>query len=677
MSETALEQIQQLRQELENYNYQYYVLDQPSVPDAEYDRLIKQLRELETAFPEYNSADSPSNKVGGKALSAFEQVTHILPMLSLDNAFTDEDLIAFEKRIFDRLKDTTQLEFSCEPKLDGLAVAILYKNGKLVQAATRGDGKVGENITENIKTIRCIPLKLRGNDIPAELEVRGEVFMPKAGFEKLNQTQIKRYEKTFANPRNAAAGSLRQLDSKITAQRPLSFYAYSVGHVVDDEAILAETHLGRLEQLKHWGMPVSEEVKLAKGSKELAEYYSQIGTKRNALPYEIDGVVYKVNSIELQQQLGFVARAPRWATSHKFPAQEEMTKVLDVEFQVGRTGAITPVARLEPVFVGGVTVSNATLHNADEIERLGIRVGDSVIIRRAGDVIPQVVSVVLAKREEQTTREIEFPTTCPVCDSHVERIENEAVTRCTGGLICQAQLTQAIIHFASRKAIDVDGLGDKLVEVFVDKQMVKTPADLFKLVEIDVAMLDRMGQKSAKKLLNSLEKSKKTTLAKFIYSLGIREVGEATASNLANHFKTLAAIQDASYEQLIEVQDVGTIVAKHIQAFFAEPHNKTVVQDLIEQGIHWPEIEVKDESEQPLLGLTYVLTGTLTSMGRNDAKAHLQSLGAKVSGSVSAKTNYLVAGESAGSKLTKAQDLGVNVLTEDEMLALLKNHGAI
>ncbi|MCU4675755.1 NAD-dependent DNA ligase LigA [Catenovulum sp. 2E275] len=670
------QQIAELRRLLEDYNYQYYVQDNPSVPDAEYDRVMRELIALEQAHPEFQSPDSPSQKVGGQALSVFEQVEHRVPMLSLDNVFSDDELKAFEQRIFDRLKNNQALEFSCEPKLDGLAISILYRNGKLVQAATRGDGRVGENVTDNIKTIRSIPLKLRGDNFPAELEVRGEVFMPKAGFEKLNQQQKENGGKVFANPRNAAAGSLRQLDSKITAARPLAFYAYSVGYFEPEDNI-ASSHFARMMQLKDWGLPVCPVIKKVTGCQQLAEYYQWIGEQRNSLAYEIDGVVYKVDSIELQQTLGFVARAPRWATAHKFPAQEEITQLLDVEFQVGRTGAITPVARLQPVSVGGVTVSNATLHNADEIERLQIKIGDTVIIRRAGDVIPQIVSVVEEKRDDAELTDIVFPTECPVCGSHVERIENEAVTRCSGGLICGAQLKESIKHFASRKALDVDGLGNKLVEAFVDLEMIKTPADLFKLTAEQIAQMERMGQKSAENLVNALEKAKQTTLAKFLYSLGIREVGEATANNLALHFKTLDAVQTANFEQLIEVNDVGQVVAEHIVSFFAEAHNQTVIEDLLAAGINWPQIEVVSADEQPLKDKIFVLTGTLSTMGRNDAKAYLQGLGAKVTGSVSAKTDYLVAGESAGSKLTKAQDLGIEILTEDDLTALLTEHGVL
>ncbi|WP_428612659.1 NAD-dependent DNA ligase LigA [Pseudoalteromonas sp.] len=671
MSSPIIEQISQLRAQLEEHNHNYYVLDAPSIPDAEYDRLMRELSALEQANPEFQSPDSPTQKVGGAALDKFEQVTHQVPMLSLDNAFSEEEFAAFNRRIKERLMDNNELTFCCEPKLDGLAVSIIYRDGVLVQAATRGDGMVGENITQNVKTIRNVPLKLRGDDFPAELEVRGEVFMDSAGFAKLNSEAEKRGDKVFVNPRNAAAGSLRQLDSKVTAKRPLMFYAYSTGLVADGQ--LPEDHYQQLAKLTDWGLPLCPETKLVEGQQAALDYYQDILTRRSSLAYEIDGVVIKVNDKKRQERLGFVARAPRWAIAFKFPAQEEITQLLDVEFQVGRTGAITPVARLEPVFVGGVTVSNATLHNGDEIARLGVKIGDTVIIRRAGDVIPQITQVVLERRPDDA-KDIEFPATCPICDSHVERIEGEAVARCTGGLVCQAQRKQAIKHFASRKALDVDGLGDKIVDQLVDRELIKTPADLFILKQGHFESLERMGPKSAKNLVNALQDAKQTTLAKFLYSLGIREVGEATAQNLANHFLTLEKITQASVDALTEVSDVGEIVAKHVRGFFSEEHNMAVVNALVEQGIHWPELTAPSADAQPLAGLTYVLTGTLSELNRNDAKARLQALGAKVSGSVSAKTDALIAGEKAGSKLTKAQDLGIDVLTEADLIALLSEH---
>lgn len=668
--EQARKKVAELRNTLNEYNYQYYVLDDPSIPDAVYDRDMQSLIALEKQYPSLQSPNSPSQKVGGEALSAFEQVTHDVPMLSLDNAFDEESLLAFEKRLKDRLKDTSSLHFSCEPKLDGLAVSILYENGELVRAATRGDGQVGENITANVRTISNVPLTLRGDAHPDRVEVRGEVFMPREGFAKLNEHQQNVGGKVFANPRNAAAGSLRQLDSKITAKRPLMFYAYSLGVVQPDNFTLPTTHSERLSQLGKWGLPLCPDIDTAEGGRGCLDYYHQLLEKRDNLPYDIDGVVFKVNRIDLQAALGFVARAPRWAIAQKFPAQEEVTKLLDVEFQVGRTGAITPVARLEPVFVGGVTVSNATLHNQDEITRLGVKVGDTVVIRRAGDVIPQVVSVVDTKRTG-SENDIAFPSQCPVCGSQVEKLEDEAVARCTGGLICAAQRKQALKHFASRKAFDIDGLGDKLVDQLVDADLVHSPADFFTLSLGDVVGLERMAEKSASKLLSSLEASKQTTLAKFLYALGIREVGEATAANLAAHFETLDAIRDASIEALVEVQDVGEIVATHIFNFFNESHNTDVIDALLKEGINWPAIEKPDADNLPLEGKTCVITGTLSEMGRSDAKARLQLLGAKVAGSVSKNTDFLVAGEKAGSKLTKAQELDVEVWDEAKLIAFL------
>ena len=683
-SQTLSETIKQLHQQINHYNHQYYALDQPSVPDAEYDRLMRELLAIEQKYPELKTVDSPSQKVGGQPLKAFTQVTHQVPMLSLDNIFSINEWQAFIKRIQDRLGSDKKLVICAEPKLDGLAVSLRYEQGILVQAATRGDGSIGENITENIRTIKSIPLKLIGEsgiDYPDIVEVRGEVFMPKASFEQLNETAIKKGEKSFANPRNAAAGSLRQLDSKITAKRNLDFYAYGLGFVGElaqrEQVFLKNSHYQRLCQVKSLGLPMCPEVRLLNDQRldeqqQVQVFYQDILDKREQLSYEIDGTVLKIDDISLQERLGFVARAPRWAIAYKFPAQEELTTVEEVEFQVGRTGAITPVARLQPVFVGGVTVSNATLHNQDEIERLGLKIGDTVVIRRAGDVIPQIVSVVLEKRNNNT-KEVVFPQACPVCDSKVVRAEGEAVLRCTAGLFCQAQRKEAIKHFASRKAHDVDGLGDKLVEQLVDEGLISTPVDLFNLTELDVSTIDRMGVKSAKNLIASIDKAKHTSLAKFIYGLGIREVGEATAANLANHFCTLPALQAASFEALQAVGDVGEVVAKNIVNFFKEEHNLAVVFALAAK-MTWPDIVVKTADELPLAEQVFVLTGTLSQMGRSEAKAALQLLGAKVSGSVSAKTHFLVAGEKSGSKLTKAQDLGVTVLTEDDLVALLAKH---
>ncbi len=674
--QTVIAQLEALREKINDYNYQYYVLDDPSVPDSEYDRQMQALQALEGEHPELITPDSPSQKVGGQPLGAFEQVTHEVPMLSLDNAFEEADLKAFEKRLLDRLKADIKLAYSCEPKLDGLAVSILYENGVLVRAATRGDGQVGENITANVRTIANVPLKLRGTDLPERIEVRGEVFMPRDGFEKLNENQRNAGLKVFANPRNAAAGSLRQLDSRITAKRPLKFYAYSLGVVAPGDFTLPDSHHERLKQLAEWGIPLCPDIGITEGASGCLAYYEQILSRRDGLPYDIDGVVFKVDDIALQQQLGFVARAPRWAIAQKFPAQEEMTRLLDVEFQVGRTGAITPVARLEPVFVGGVTVSNATLHNQDEVERLGVCIGDTVIIRRAGDVIPQVVSVVADKRPEDA-REIQFPAQCPVCDSQVEKLADEAVARCTGGLICPAQRKQALKHFASRKALDIDGLGDKLIEQLVDAGLLKTPVDIFNLTFPALIQLERMGDKSAANLLQAIHNAKQTTLPKFLYALGIREVGETTAANLALHFQTLEAIQNASLDDLQAVQDVGVVVAEHVFNFFNESHNTEVLEGLLSAGLNWPEIEAPDEADLVLDGKTCVVTGTLSQMSRNDVKALLQQAGAKVAGSVSAKTDFLVAGEKAGSKLAKAQELDVEVWDEERLMAFLTDNGLV
>ncbi|MGW7678669.1 NAD-dependent DNA ligase LigA [Shewanella sp. S23-S33] len=665
--ENASQVMQALSQSLNEHNIRYYVDDAPSITDSEYDRLMQRLLKLEALYPHLIVADSPTQRVGGLALAKFDQITHLKPMLSLDNAFDEADFSAFHKRVTDKVGDVS---FCCEPKLDGLAVSILYRHGVLERAATRGDGSVGEDITENVKTIKSIPLKLRGNDFPELVEVRGEAFMPKAAFEALNDRARAKDEKLFVNPRNAAAGSLRQLDSKITAARSLAFYAYALGVVEPDSHPLAKTHFEQLQQLKSWGLPVSSEIKVCAELSQVYDYYKDILSRRGDLAFEIDGVVMKVNDIAQQQRLGFVAKSPRWAIAYKFPAQEEMTQLEGVDFQVGRTGAVTPVARLKPVFVGGVTVSNATLHNADEIARLGIKVGDTVIIRRAGDVIPQIVAIVPERRPETAT-DIVFPHNCPVCGSLVERLEGEAVARCSGGLFCEAQRKEAIKHFASRKALDIDGMGDKVVEQLIDKELVQSPADLFKLTASMMTMLDRMGMKSATNLAAAIEAAKTTTLARFLYGLGIREVGEATAANLAAHFGSLDALRVASVEQLTEVEDVGAVVAQHVAHFFAQPHNLEVIDALVAAGVHWPAIEASSADAQPLKGQTWVLTGTLNQLNRNDAKAQLQALGAKVAGSVSKNTDCLVAGEAAGSKLAKAQELGVKVMDEDALLALL------
>lgn len=675
MKQSPEQQITALRLQLADYNYQYYVLDAPTVPDSEYDRLYRQLQQLEQQHPELVSSDSPTQRVGGAPLAKFSQVQHSIPMLSLDNAFDATDFTAFVKRMRDRLDFAGEFRFCCEPKLDGLAVSIRYEQGVLVQAATRGDGSTGEDITSNIRTIRAVPLKLKGEQLPAVLEVRGEVFMPLAGFAKLNEQARQQGDKVFANPRNAAAGSLRQLDPVVTATRPLMFYAYAVGLVEDAAGYLDHTcHYQRLQQLKDWGLPVCPEIRLVEGEAAALEYYQDILARRASLAYEIDGVVVKVSQLNQQQALGFVARAPRWAIAFKFPAQEMLTTLLDVDFQVGRTGAITPVARLAPVNVGGVTVSNATLHNQDEINRLGVQIGDTVIVRRAGDVIPQIVAVVQEQRPD-SARPVVFPEQCPVCDSRIERVSGEAVARCSGGLFCAAQLKEALKHFVSRKALDIEGLGDKLVEQLVDQGLVKTPDAIFALDMPSLVGLERMAEKSALKLLNAIKQAKNTTLPRFIYALGIREVGEATALNLANHFTTLDALANASLEQLLAVQDVGTVVAEHLFNFFREPHNQQVLAALLAQGVVWLDIAKVESSEQPLAGQTIVLTGTLTSMGRDEAKALLQRLGAKVSGSVSAKTHAVIAGENAGSKLAKAAELQVPVWDEQQMLALFQQYG--
>ncbi|MBD0902939.1 MULTISPECIES: NAD-dependent DNA ligase LigA [Klebsiella] len=668
--ESNEQKLTELRTTLRHHEYLYHVMDTPEIPDAEYDRLMRELRELEAQHPELITPDSPTQRVGAAPLAAFSQIRHEVPMLSLDNVFDEESFLAFNKRVQDRLKNTDDLTYCCELKLDGLAVSILYENGLLVQAATRGDGTTGEDITSNVRTIRAIPLKLRGDNIPQRLEVRGEVFLPQAGFEKINEEARRTGGKVFANPRNAAAGSLRQLDPRITAKRPLTFFCYGVGVLEGGE--LPRSHSARLQQFKFWGLPVSERVKLCHSPEEVLTYYRKVEEDRPNLGFDIDGVVIKVDSLALQEQLGFVARAPRWAVAFKFPAQEQMTFVRDVEFQVGRTGAITPVARLEPVQVAGVLVSNATLHNADEIERLGLRIGDKVVIRRAGDVIPQVVNVVLSERPEET-REIVFPTHCPVCHSDVERVEGEVVTRCTGGLICGAQRKEALKHFVSRRALDVEGMGDKIIDQLVEKEYVHTPADLFQLTPGKLTGLDRMGPKSAQNVVDALEKSKETTFARFLYALGIREVGEATAAGLAAHFGTIEALEQASIDDLQKVPDVGIVVATHVRNFFAEESNREVIAQLRKEGVRWPAPVVVnvEEIDSPFAGKTVVLTGSLSQLSRDDAKARLVALGAKVAGSVSKKTDLVIAGEAAGSKLAKAQELGIAVIDEDEMVRLL------
>ena len=672
-SANPLPELENLREQLDSWNHQYYVLDQPTVPDAEYDRCMSRLLELEAQHPQLLRPDSPSQRVGGQPQAQFSQVTHDVPMLSLENAFNEEEMQNFYRRSLDRLgQDTTELEFACEPKLDGIAVSLLYKDGVLQRGATRGDGTVGEDITHNVRTIRSIPLRLRGKGFPAVLEVRGEIYMPKAGFEQLNNRAQERGEKTFVNPRNAAAGSLRQLDPRITAERPLEMCCYSVGLV--EGGTLPDHHSQVLARLHSWGLRVNPVSEVVSGIDACDIYYKALAERRNSLPYDIDGIVFKVNDLALQQRLGFVSRAPRWAIARKFPAQEELTQLLDVEFQVGRTGAITPVARLEPVFVGGVTVSNATLHNSDEIDRLGIQIGDTVIVRRAGDVIPKVVSVVLDRRPADA-RTVFFPERCPVCQSPIEREEGEAAWRCMGGLVCAAQQKAAIKHFASRRALDIDGLGDKLVEQLVDEGLVENVAALYRLSKDQLLALERMGDKSADNLLAALQTSKQTTLPRFIFALGIREVGEATALSLAGHFGSWPALAAATEERLLQVDDVGPVVADHLRQFFDSASSMQVVEALRGLGMEWPDVEVTSAQDSPLSGQTWVVTGKLEVLSRNDAKVHLQALGAKVAGSVSAKTTCLVAGPGAGSKLSRATELGVEVIEEPALLELLVAHG--
>ncbi|WP_417527229.1 NAD-dependent DNA ligase LigA [Marinomonas shanghaiensis] len=669
------QQMLELIQQLNDYSYAYHVKDEPIVPDAVYDRDYRQLQAIEAEHPDWIQADSPTQRVGEKPDSGFVNVAHTVPMLSLDNAFDNESLSDFDQRIR-KLLNTDHVTYCCEPKLDGLAISLRYEEGRLVRGVTRGDGLSGEDITSNIKTIYSVPLKLRTQTPPAVLEVRGEIYMPKDGFEKLNALAMTQGEKTFVNPRNAAAGSLRQLDPKITATRPLVMCAYSIGYAEGWDQ--PKSHYEGLLQLNEWGFRTNDLMAKAEGAQGCIEYYEMLNEKRADLSYDIDGIVYKVDQIAQQNQLGFIARAPRWAIARKFPAQEEMTRVIGVDFQVGRTGAITPVARLEPVFVGGVTVSNATLHNKDEIARLGVKVNDFVIVHRAGDVIPKVVQVVMDKRPDDAT-EVVFPEACPVCGSDLEQVEGEAVIRCTGGLVCGAQLKESLKHFVSRKAMDIDGLGDKLIEQLVDQALVKTPVDIFTLSEKKDSLLamERMGQKSVEKLLASIETAKNTQFNRFIYSLGIREVGEATARALTTYFTELDDLMVADQETLVEVEDVGPIVAQHVRLFFDQELNRETIKGLLAAGVVWEKKQQVSADALPLLGKTYVVTGSLSQFSRDQVKDKLQALGAKVSGSVSAKTDCLVAGEKAGSKLTKAQSLNVPIIDEAGVIALLSQYGAI
>ena len=668
----AKQRIEELRAEIDQHDYRYYVLDAPSVPDAEYDRLMRELQALETDYPEFHSPESPTQRVGGVPLEGFSEVRHETPMLSLANAFSEDEIQQFHDRVARGL-ETGHVEYVAEPKLDGVAISLRYQDGRLQQAATRGDGATGEDVTSNVRTIAAIPLQLRNRagaaPWPDRLEVRGEIYMPLAGFESYNAKLRQEGGKELVNPRNAAAGSLRQLDPRLTAQRPLAFYAYSL---VAAEG-MPESHFDALQLLRGWGLPVNPEIRRVRDAEGCVAYYHEMAEKRQNLPYDIDGVVFKVDALEQQQTLGFVSRAPRWAIAQKFPAQEEITRLLDIDVQVGRTGTITPVARLEPVFVGGVTVTNATLHNLDEIRRKDVRAGDWVVVRRAGDVIPEVARVVIERRAGDLP-EFNMPDQCPVCGSAVERDEGEAAFRCTGGLFCGAQRIRSIQHFVSRKALDIEGLGEKLVVQLVESGLVHTVADIFKLTRDQLTALERMGEKSADNLLAQLERSKTPDLDRLLYALGIREVGEVTARALALHFKSLDRIMEASEEELLEVPDVGPIVASHVHSFFREPHNTDVIEALQEAGLHWKALE-NAAGEQPLAGQTWVLTGTL-GMPRARAKSLLESLGARVSGSVSAKTSVVLAGEAAGSKLRKAESLGVEVIDEEAFVSLLESYGS-
>ena len=663
-----------LKKQLNQHNYLYYAQDNPSIPDVEYDRLLRRLQQIESTYPELQEIDSPTQRIGGEPLKEFKAVFHITPMLSLDNAFDDEELVDFHRRVIERLKYQGKLSYVCEPKLDGVAVSLLYKNGVLVRGGTRGDGLVGEDITDNVRTIHSIPLRLKIDTPPKLLEVRGEIYLPKIGFEKLNREARLNGEKIFVNPRNAAAGSLRQLDSKITASRSLEMSAYSLGKIEGRDC--PATHIETLKMLESWGFLVNPYIEVVEGISLCVDYYLKIFEARDSLPYEIDGIVFKVNTFSYQQRLGSIAKAPRWAIARKFPAQEEVTCLEAVEFQVGRTGAITPVARLRPVFVGGVTVSNASLHNQDEIKRLDVRIGDSVIVRRAGDVIPQIVKVIFEKRPI-SAKEIIFPARCPQCDSLAVRVDGGATIRCSGGLVCSAQRKQAIKHFASRKAMDIDGLGEKLVDQLVDQKLISSVDDLYRLDIDQLSKLERMGQKSAENLLSALEVSKTTTLPRFLYSLGIREVGDATSFSLAQHFRSFEALQDSSLEDLLGVADVGPVVASFIHNFFSQTENIKVVRKLLSVGICWPKPIPSDETALLLFGQIWVLTGGMEAMSRPQVKEKLQILGAKVAGNVSLSTDCVVAGAAAGSKLKKANELNIKVIDEITLMQLFKQNNLL
>ena len=659
----------ELRKLIDHHNYLYHALDSPEISDAEFDRLMNELKAIEAANPDLITPDSPTQRVGSAPVSELAEVVHTTPMLSLDNAFTEEDLIAFDRRVRERLDGIESVEYAAEPKLDGLAVSFRYEQGRLVQAATRGDGTRGEDVTHNVRTVKAVPLRLR-DGAPELLEVRGEIFMPIAGFKEMNRRALEKGEKTYVNPRNAAAGIVRQHDPRLTEGRPLDVYFYGLGEVRGWK--LPATHAESLKQLREWGLKISPLLRVVQGAAGALEYYRDVGAQRASLAYEIDGVVYKVNRYSQQRELGFVARAPRWAIAHKFPAHEEHTIVRGVEFQVGRTGALTPVARLEPVFVGGVTVSNATLHNMDEVERKDVRIGDTVVIRRAGDVIPEVEKVIVERRPEDA-KLVKLPAKCPICGSDVEREEGEAIARCTGGLFCPAQRKEAIRHFASRRALDIEGLGTKIIDQLVDGELVHSPADLYELTLEQLTELDRMGEKSAAKLMTAIGKSKSTTLARFLYALGIRDVGEATAAALSNHFGKLDALLAADEAAIQEVPDIGPIVAAHVQHFFQQQHNREVIDELRNLGVKWTEQKPRTVVEGHLTGKSFVITGTLDSMSRDQAADRITALGGKVSGSVSKKTSYVVVGAEPGSKLQKAQELGVPILDEAGFLQVLSS----
>jgi DNA ligase (NAD+) len=663
------QQAAKLRDTLNEHNYYYHVLDDPRIPDSEYDKLLRELQALEAQHPELITPDSPTQRVGAAPLSVFAEVAHTIPMLSLNNVFDDKEFRQFDKRVRERL-EIGEVEYIAEPKIDGLAISLRYEQGILVRAVTRGDGSRGEDVTENAKTIKAIPLRLRGDFFPSVLEIRGEVFMPKAGFARLNQQQAADDEKIFANPRNAAAGSLRQLDSKVTAARPLNFLSYAVGVVEGAELPNHQHHI--LHSLQTWGLPICVYLQVVHGVKACFSYYHDLLAHRQNLPFEIDGVVYKLNRVDQQQQLGQISRAPRWAIAYKFPAEEVLTQVLAIDVQVGRTGALTPVARLAPIKVGGVTVTNATLHNKDEVTRKDIRVGDTVVVRRAGDVIPEVVRVIPEKRPDNT-QPFELPNKCPICGSQVAHSDSEAVARCIGGLVCSAQRKQMLLHFASRPAMNIDGLGDKVVDQLIERHLVNNIADIYTLTKKQWMSLERMGNKSAEKIMMALEKSKQTTFAKFIYALGIRDVGETTAILLAQQFGQLEQLMSASEQDLQKIPKIGPVSAQHITAFFQQLYNRDVIQRLQEVGVHWTEPTVASAAEQPLSGQTFVLTGALTAMTREVAKKRLQALGAQVSSSISKKTSCVVAGEKAGSKLEKAQTLGIKIIDEAQLLALLEH----